>query len=185
VSSDFNNDFKFNTAEVVPQTPVEVTSGLSTTAPAPVAPQGSDASRIEAARAQLLRRERDSNSDPTFGGRHQPRFFQDFGFGSACLARHIVHQAQMIQTPLGGKLIPLGISHEYNPRSGRFEFETYGATDFSLADLTAAYRARISELGLSEVLLEEHSAKPSTWVDDNAFYALPFEQRMDIFRAKA
>jgi len=53
-----------------------------------------------------------------------------------------------------------------------------------IAELRAAITARITELGLSEHLLWEYISETHTVAEDNAFYSLPFEDRIKRFRAE-
>ena len=168
------------TPAVQPQAPVQAESKPVR----PVAPPGSDAERIAAARAIAVAHCREANPvGGVFGQGFPPAFYQDFGFGSAWLARHISHRAQMIETRIAGQLLPLGESHKFNPRTGIFELATFGVKDFSLADVVTAYQARIRELGLSQVLLEQWSATIHTIADEKEFYALGFDERMEIFKS--
>jgi hypothetical protein len=170
------SNFKFNVGAVTPQTPVTVNDG-ETIAPRPVR---SASERIEAARAICIAADRESNSPSQDWGQHLPsRFFQDFGHGSCWLARHIYFLATLIETRYAhGKLIPLGHAQSFDPSSGIFE----ALDGMSLFTLTAFYKLRIKELGISEVLLEEWAARIHTIVEDAEFYALPFEGRMATFK---
>jgi hypothetical protein len=167
---------------VVPQTIVQVESK-----PARVVDPRSDAARIEAARATALINRRASQARAAAmgfdSGDMTDNLFKDHGFGSPFLARRILWMAQLINTPAGlinGKY--LRDSNSFNPITGTFESETYGVTDISLFDLTVAFKLRIRELGLSQVLIEEHATTIHSIADDNAFRALTFDERLDRFK---
>jgi hypothetical protein len=89
----------------------------------PSQPRRSDAERIEVARAILIQRDRASNADLNYGGRHTPEFFIDpKGFGSAWLARHIVYLSQLLNTQLLGHTLNIfGLAEKYIPWTGVFE----------------------------------------------------------------
>jgi hypothetical protein len=54
-----------------------------------------------------------------------------------------------------------------------------------IAELKAAVSARIAELGLSEVLIWEYLVEHHTIAEDSAFYATPFERRIERFKEQA
>ena len=160
-----------------------------TNAPRTVAPKGSDASRIAQARVLCMARRRESQASASAlgfdTGNNSPAYYKDLGNGSAWLARHILYLAQLINTPaslIDGKY--LRSAESFNPVTGMFESETHSVTDMSLAHLTARYRHRISELGISEALLEERSAELHSISEDVAFRNLSFDEKMATFRER-
>lgn len=168
-----NEPFKFSVA-AVPQTLLQVDG--STDASKTVL---SDAERISAVRAVAIQHDRESNADPNFGGYHSPAFFVDYGKGSGWSARRVMHLAQLLETRIGGTLIPLGAAHSFNPATGIFE----SLDGLTLFDLTVAYKLRIKELGLSGARLEEFASTIHPYAEENEFYALPFEEKLKRFRS--
>jgi hypothetical protein len=179
-----SKEFKFNAAEVSLQAPVQV-EGSEAKQFRVVEPR-SDADRIAAARALGIQHSRASNANSEWGGFYSPAFFVDVkGFGSGWLACRILFLAQVLNVPaglvgVGGKY--LRDSSTFDPATGIFESAT---NPISLSELTGAYKLRIQELGISQVLLEEWASTLHTWQQDKEFYALPFADRMETFREKA
>jgi hypothetical protein len=166
--------FHFSAA-AMPQT--EVTVDVK---PAP--PAGSDDERIATARAVGISHDRAASKLPDNGFSHHSGFFVDRGFGSPWLARHLLFMVQTIDTPAGlvGKY--LRDSSSFNPMTGIFESSQ---SPLRLEDLIAAFKLRVEELGISQAMLEEWSSTLHTIAEDKEFHNLPFEQRIERFKAKA
>jgi hypothetical protein len=165
------------------KTPVAVES-----TPSRAAESRSDSKRIEQARATAIDKLRQS-ATLGFGSlagsspRYIDAYFQSgpAGYASCWLAKHLYFLASVIETKIGGKPLPIGGDESYNGATGTFA--TLGG--FSFDALLEAYKRRIEDLGLSEVLLEEWCVNPGDWRESNAFYSLSFSDQMDRFRVKA
>src|ERR1019366_6334024 len=90
----------------------------------------SDEARIKAAREIGINRSRESQVEGAklgyeMGGR-TPAFYQDFGFGSAWLARRVVFLSQLIGSRILGRDLDTcgGLAEDFNPRTGMFEINT-------------------------------------------------------------
>jgi len=149
----------------------------------PVTLPGSDADRIEAARSLAIQSVRQSAIDG-FGSLagHSPAYvvayFREWNGQPSCwLAGHIYFLARLIETQMAGKLLPIGGSESYDGATGIFD-----SLNFTLTELTAAYRPRILELGLAEPLIEEWLTTVHPYAEEREFYALDFESRMKRFR---
>jgi hypothetical protein len=177
-----SNEFKFSQA-VTPQTPVTVES-----TPSRAIESRSDAERIEAARARAVEKLRQSaNSEFSSLAGRSPRYIDAYfqsgpaGYPSCWLAGHIYFLAQLIETQMAGKPLPIGGAESYVGATGTFA----SLGGFSFDALLKAYHARIAELGISQAMLEEWNVGPHDWQASNAFYALSFDERMATFREKA
>jgi hypothetical protein len=146
-----------------------------------------DDERVEAARAVAIAKSRQS-ANSGFGSlagcspAYVDAYFQGWnGHPSCWLAGHIYFLAQLIETQMAGKPLPIGGAESYVGATGTFA----SLGGFSFDALLEAYKRRITELQLSEALLEEWCVEPGGWQESNAFYALSFSDQMDRFRVKA
>ena len=175
-----SNEFKFSQA-VTPQTPVTVES-----TPLRAIESRSDDERIQSARTIAIEKLRQGASSG-FGSlagsspRYIDAYFQSgpAGYASCWLAGHIYFLAQLIETQMAGKPLPIGGAESYVSATGTFA----SLGGFSFDALLEAYKRRITELQLSEALLEEWCVEPGDWRESNAFYALRFSDQMERFRA--
>jgi hypothetical protein len=168
---------------VTPQAPVQVDDSASKSArPAMVMP---NATRIEAARAIAIESSRralnpSSDFNPGYSPAYYQAYFQEWAGKPSCwMACHIYFLAELIKTRIGDKPLPIGGHESYDGGTGTFA----SLGGFSFDALLEAYHARIVELGISEVALEEWNVEPRGWQASNAFYALSFEQRIEQFRS--
>jgi hypothetical protein len=174
-----STDFKFNAAEVVPQSEVVVDAAPKLSR---VVLSRSDAERIAVARAIGIQHTREHNApNAEYGMGFSPSHYQDFGFSSAWLASRICFLAELISTTLAGKDVRSTWREAFDPRTGIFEDDTFGWVPFSLADLQKAFLARIHELGLSHALLEEFATTIHSIESDRKFYNMGFDERMATF----
>jgi len=150
-----------------------------TTEPPEGLPVASDAERIANARARHMAGFKKRN-DPRaqYGFAYGPEHYKDY-FGpesSHYAVQHLTFIAEVIGTLINGKELPsYKMRSDYNPSNGLFE-----ALGFDLSQLRLAYEARVAELGLSEVLIEEFFSGSAGAHPD--WRNLSFDQRMDIFR---
>ena len=75
-------------------------------------------------------------------------------------------------------------SYDHKRGEGKTTGEGVGKSRIPIAELGAAIDARIAELKLTDYLVWEYVAEPHTVAEDNAFYSLPFEDRIKRFRAE-
>lgn len=175
------SEFKF-TAAVTPQADVVVDAASKSARPATVMP---NATRIEAARAIAIESSRralnpSSDFNPGYSPAYYQAYFQEWAGKPSCwMACHIYFLAELIETRMAGKPLPIGGDESYDGATGTFA----SLGGFSFDALLEAYHARIAQLGISEVLLEEWNVQPRGWQESNAFYALSFDERMAKFKS--
>lgn len=140
---------------------------------------GTDAKRIEAARRLAIQSARWALEQEGWSEGPRADFFKEYnGNPSTWDGQHLYVLAGLIRTQLNGKELPLGGAESYSATTGIFA--TLGG--FPVTALREAFDARIAELGISEVLLEEWNVTPRDWRQSNAWHALPFEERMKTYR---
>ena len=165
-----SNEFKFNPAQVTPQTSVAVDAK-------PVV-QGSPEERIAQARTKGLELSKTNNPvHGLYGMHYPPEHFKDYGHGSAWLGRRLYFMASELRTRVNGKPLPLGEQGQFNPATGKFD-----GLGFSLSDLLRAFQERISELGISQMLLEEWTSTPHPLDADQKYYSMTFEERCALWK---
>ena len=171
------SDFKFDLSAVRPQTPISI-AGEVQNQPlvAPTIPM-TDTERLAAIRQRGIDLDKQSNTDPHFGGNHSVEYFVDKGHGSCWLAAHLCWLAEFIHAEVGGESCRFKWRWDFDPLTGMFTKE-----GFPLTVLDAVYRRRCIDLGISQLKLEEFAVTRMPWQEAKAFYALSFEQKMSKFK---
>jgi len=119
-----------------------------------------------------------------YGFGYLPEYFKD-GSGpetSTYDFEHVFFVLYFLEDP---KFLHLSLNHcdgNYNARTGIW---TRGDLQISIQSLKDAVQNRIAELGISEAMLFEYFATPSSWQEDRVYYALSFEERMLRFKQGA
>jgi hypothetical protein len=164
-------------ADVAPQTEVVVASKPIHSR---VAKSQTDSERIANAKARHKATVKAHNlPGAQYGFDMHESYFKDFCGPETSMyaAAHLVYQMRLLDAKFNGLPIPIGSQDVYEPRTG--EFKSLG---FSLQDLKASVAARIVDLGISEVLLEEYLAEPHGMAASRAFDNVPFGQQMQKCR---
>lgn len=145
----------------------------------------SDANRIALAKARAMQRSKDTNPvGGEYGFDYPPSYYEDGAAGpetSSYAVHHLLFGLYLLADP---KFTRISLNFEsngnYDKRTGILHFN--GEPDISIQEVKAAYVARIAELGLSEVLIEEFMAEPHAWREYQAFWRQDFASRMERFR---
>jgi hypothetical protein len=171
------SDFKFSPAEVTAQTVVQVDAKPKQSR---IVQSQTDAERIAAARARGIARLMAGDFLPQ-AMRPKPTYYVDFAGPQSSMydCDHLLFLLYFLEDPKF-RAVWFHSEGRYNTLSGIF---TQGEFQISIDGLKQAVSERITELGLSHVLIEEWMATPKSWQEDQQLYALSFNERMTQFKA--
>jgi hypothetical protein len=145
-------NFKFNPAEVTPQTSVKVASEPKQSR---IANQ-TDAARIASAKARAMQISKENNRPGAqYGCDHHESYYQDFSGPETSwwFANILVCFAEILEAPILKRSRWVWTHDKYDPRTGNYILSDAPAV--TIAELKSAIDARIAELGLSKVAIWE------------------------------
>jgi hypothetical protein len=176
------SEFKFNPADVTPQTPVEVDAEPT---PSRIANFQTDAERIANANARAMAACKANNlPGALYGFEYDESYFQDFSgpetslyafdglLGMLCFLHDPKWQNANVEYNGG-----------YDPRTGVWT-RGNNKSPVPIQELKDAVKNRIAALGLREVLLAEYLAEIHGVAASQVFWNLDFAARMEMFRRR-
>ena len=165
--------FKFTPTEVEPQSVIAIDGEPKQSRPM----FGTDAQRIASAKARCIVRSKESSADPQYGAGHASSYWQDFAGPETSEYRfdHLMFLLGFLKDPKFEYLSHNYSNRDYDQHTGIW---TCGDIQIPIQDLKDALAARIAKLGISEVLLFEYLVVPHSWQEDQRFYGLSFDERV-------